>query len=148
MVWGCMSYFGVGKLTFIDTTMDQYIYMNILRFQLLPSACVMGIKDTFSFYQDNDPKHKAKSVQEWLTANCSNVLQTPPQSPDLNPIENLWSFLEREIRKHVINNVNDLKTALQEEWTKIPVQYVKRLVESMPRRLEAVIKSKGYPTKY
>lgn len=76
------------------------------------------------------------------------MVDTPAQSPDINPIENLWSFLERKIRNHRISNKEDLKKALQEEWKKIPVEYCAKLVASIPRRLESVIQHRGYPTKY
>lgn len=66
----------------------------------------------------------------------------------LKIIENLWQKLEIEIRKHDISNKNDLKKALLEEWEKIRPEYTRKLVESMPNRLKAVIRQKGYPTKY
>ena len=52
----------------------------------------MGIRDTFKFYQDND-KHKSRIVQEYLLYKCPKVLHRSPESPDLNPIENLWDQL-------------------------------------------------------
>lgn len=148
MVWGCMSSNGVGKLVFIEEIMDHKVYLRILRQNMRPFAHSVGIQDTFSFYQDNDPKHKAKAVQDWLKSNCPNLIVTPPQSPDLNPIENLWSFLELKVRNHVIKNREQLKVALREEWVKIPVGYLETLVKSMPCRLEEVIRNKGYPIKY
>lgn len=75
-------------------------------------------------------------------------MKTPPQSPDLNVIENLWSKLETEIRNHKISNKEDLKKALLEEWGKISPDYTKKLVESIPNRLTEVIRSKGLPTRY
>ena len=69
----------------------------------------MGIEQRFKFYQDNDPKHKARFVQEFLYYTCANVLQPSPQSPDLNPIENLWDKLDRQIRKITINSEKELK---------------------------------------
>lgn len=148
MVWGCMSSFGVGNLVFIDTIMDKHVYLNLLQQNLLKSAKDMGVPSAFFFYQDNDPKHKSKIVQDWLKENCPCLVDTPAQSPDINPIENLWSFLERKIRNHRISNKEDLKKALQEEWKKIPVEYCAKLVASIPRRLESVIQHRGYPTKY
>ena len=74
----------------------------------------------------------------------------PSQSPDLNPIEHLWAELERIIRSRsqAITNVAELETALQEEWGKISQSQVMALIESMPRRIEAVITNNGWPTKY
>ncbi|GFV88643.1 transposable element Tcb1 transposase [Trichonephila clavipes] len=69
-------------------------------------------------------------------------------SPDLNVIDHLWSHLERSVQKHQITSKEQLKTALQEEWQNIAPDTTRHLVESMPRRLEAVISAKGYATKY
>lgn len=148
MVWACMSAAGVGKLQFIDSTMDKSVYLKILKDNLLQSAADLGIKDTFRFYQDNDPKHTSGIVQTWLIYNCPHVMKPPAQSPDLNVIENLWAILDTNIRKRHISNKNDLKTALIEEWAKIPSETTKKLVESIPNRLKMVIKQKGGHTKY
>ena len=74
----------------------------------------------------------------------------PSQSPDLNPIENLWHVLETCIRSRPNNlrNLKELEAALKEEWNKIPQNVLMNLIESMPRRIQACINSKGYPTKY
>ncbi|GFX17058.1 transposable element Tcb2 transposase [Trichonephila clavipes] len=98
--------------------------------------------------QDNDPKHTAFVVKEWLLYHCRNQLNTPPQFPDLNVIENLWPHLERAVQKHQITSKEQLKSVLQEEWLNIAPETTRHLVESMPRRLEAVISAKGYATKY
>ncbi|GFX18851.1 transposable element Tcb2 transposase [Trichonephila clavipes] len=98
--------------------------------------------------QDNDPKHTAFVVKEWLLYHCRNQLNTPPQFPDLNVIENLWPHLERAVQKHQITSKEQLKSVLQEEWPNIAPETTRHLVESMPRRLEAVISAKGYATKY
>lgn len=148
MVWGCVSAFGVGSLEFIDGKMNKWHYLNILKRNLKQSAEQMGIKNNYCFYGDNDPKHTSRIAQEWLLHNCPKVIQTPPQSPDLNIIENVWHELKGKIRKHQFSNLSGLKVALEEEWKKISINYCEKLVKSMPRRLEEVIKKRGYPTKY
>jgi len=79
-----------------------------------------------------------------------NCLLWPAQSPDLNPIEHLWDVLERQVRARNphLKNKDELALALTEEWLNIDQTILENLVDSMPRRVDAVIKSRGYPTKY
>lgn len=148
MVWGCMSAAGVGDLVIIEGIMNQHVYLDILKTHLRSSAEKMGILDTFRFYQDNDPKHKSHLVRQWLLYNCPKVLDTPAQSPDINPIEHLWDVLDRKIRKCHISSKSDLKTVLLQEWAKISQEVTFKLATSIPSRLRSVIKAKGGPTKY
>jgi transposase len=148
MVWGCFSASGVGNLVFIDGIMNQYVYMDLLKSNLKVSAQKLGIEKSFSFYQDNDPKHKAWINRMWLLYNCPKVIDTPPQSPDLNPIENLWDELGRRVQKHHVSSKTQLKEILQKEWNAIEPECCLKLVESMPRRLRAVQETHGYATKY
>ncbi len=147
-VWGCFAASGVGFLVFIDGILNADMCINIFKQNLLSSANKLRIRSTFKFYQDNDPKHKAKKTREWLLYNCPCVLETPLQSPDCNPVENLWDHLDREIRKTPLLVLPTFKERLRGEQIKIPVTYVRQLVSSMPRRLDAVIRAKGAHTKY
>ena len=148
LVWGCMSASGVGNLHFIDGIMDHKMYIDILKTNLHPSAAKMDLEGNFIFQQDNDPKHTALNTKLWLLHNVPKQLNTPPQSPDINPIEHLWQLLDTKIRKRDITSKSSLKTALQEEWALLSAEETRKLVESMPRRLLAVIQAKGNPTKY
>lgn len=148
MVWGCMAAAGVGKLSFIESTMDRWGYLNILKQNLKQSAENLGLSSTFWFQQDNDPKHTAEVVRLWLLYNAPRQLKTPPQSPDLNPIEHLWDLLEKKIRQHVITSKESLRNVLQTEWEKITTEETEKLVYSMPNRLAEVLKLRGYPTRY
>ncbi len=76
------------------------------------------------------------------------VLDWPANSPDLNPIENLWDIVKRKMRDTRPNNADELKATVKETWASIPPQQCHKLITSMPRRIEAVIKAKGAPTKY
>ena len=94
------------------------------------------------FQQDCDPKHTSKAVKEWFTTNNVKVLEWPPQSPDLNPIENLWRQLKLKISGQNPKNRNELWMMLQEAWYSIPVEVCRKLVDSMPSRCTEVLKKK------
>ncbi|GFV83996.1 transposable element Tc1 transposase [Trichonephila clavipes] len=101
MVWGCMAASGLGKLVFIDGIMHKIAYLNILQNNLKESADKLGLGSNFIYQQDNDPKHTAFVVKEWLLYHCRNQLNTPPQLLTLNVIENLCGPTLRELCKNI-----------------------------------------------
>jgi len=73
----------------------------------------------------------------------------PPNSPYLNPIENLWAILKNRITARKPWDIHQVKQMLTEEWVNLSYENVLRnLIHSMPDRVEAVIRAKGYPIKY
>ena len=148
MIWECFSAKGVGKILVRDGKMNVQKYKHILQENLMSSVESLELPSDYIFQQDNDPKHIAKSTKKCLSENNVNVLQWPSQSPDLDPIGNLWRFMKIQIRKRAPANINDLKTICREEWYKIPTNYCKKLIENCRKRLVAVEVNKGYSTKY
>ena len=101
MIWGCMTAHGPGYMCKLQGKMDQHLYKQILEDELCQTIDYNGMDmDHLIFQQDNDPKHTAKSVQEWLSEQQFRVLQWPPQSPDINPIEHLWAHLMQQLNKY------------------------------------------------
>ncbi|GBM76819.1 hypothetical protein AVEN_228217-1 [Araneus ventricosus] len=98
--------------------------------------------------QDKDPKHTVLNIRFCCLYNCPQNLKTPPQSPDLNPIEHIWRELEVRARKHDIKTKSELKTVMMEKRMNIHAEITKKLAKSIPKRLKAVVDAKGYPTKY
>ncbi|KAI4875918.1 hypothetical protein NFI96_025593, partial [Prochilodus magdalenae] len=120
MFWGCFSAKGTGLLHRITGKMDGAMYRTILRDNLLPSARDLKMGRGWVFQHDNDPKHTAKATKDWLKKNHIKVMEWPSQSPDLNPIENLWRELKVRVAKRQPTNLHDLERICKEEWAKIP----------------------------
>lgn len=144
---GAFSRDGVGPLVKIEGIMNASKYCEILEGNMLPHF-LEKMPPSSIFQQDNDPKHSSRLVRNYLSGHDVQVLDWPSQSPDLNPIENLWEILDREVKKKNCSNLAELEKILKAEWEKIPLHTIVSLVDSMPSRLQAVIENKGYATKY
>ncbi len=147
MIWAAMSSAGVGPLCFLKSTVNAAIYQEIWEHFMLPSADKLYGDADFIFQQDLAPAHTAKGTKSWFNDHGVTVLDWPANSPDLNPIENLWGIVKRKMRDTRPNNADELKATVKETWASIPPQQCHKLITSMPRRIEAVIKAKGAPTK-
>lgn len=147
MVWGSFSYNGVGPLHRIQGIMKATDYVEILQECMLQYA-EDNMPLRWIFQQDNDPKHTAKCTKEWFRVNNIDVMEWPPQSPDLNPIENLWNTMKASIRGKCPSNSDELWQLIQDSWNAIPVSVCRNLVDSMPKRCRSVLNNKGFSTKY
>ena len=103
-----------------------------------------------AYQHDNAPVHKAKVIASWFEDNRVDVMNWAAQYLDLNPIEHLWDELERWLRGRSIQPQTKLElfTMFQELWKQIPPLVYQYLVESLSRRVKAVIAAEGGPTPY
>ena len=114
----------------------------ILEKTLQKSATSLGHGRNFVLKYDNDHKHTAKLIKEWFENNGISTLNWPSQSPDLNPIENLWNTLKRNPQ-----NIKQLVELCKEEWGKVTLDQCGKLVANYRKRMEAVKQNRGYATK-
>jgi transposase len=142
MVWACFS--GQGSIYFLvpKTTMNSNRYMAMLDEKLFP---FMQIHGATRFLQDGVPCHTSKKVMAFLREKRVAIMDWLGNSPDLNPIENLWSIMKKKLKEdHTITSLNKLQDAIKKMW----VQLMMKLAQSMPRKLRMCIENKGQMTKY
>jgi hypothetical protein len=149
MVWAAFSWNGTTDIVFIDGRLNSLGYRKILEDHLLPKAVEIG-DQKYTFQQDNAGIHTARAILEWFSTIGINHMKWPAKSPDLNPIENLWGILVRRVYENgrQYNTVGELKTAIRNEWSKIGLDTLRNLINSMPNRVFEVIFKKGGHTKY
>ena len=147
-VWGGFATHGVGNFHWIKGIMDKEVYKQILIHHVRPTLHRLFPAKDFIFQSDNDPKHRSGICEDYVRRTGWEVLQWPSQSPDLNPIENLWAILDLRLRDRKPQSEEQLFLELKKGWEALPSDLLTRLVDSLPRRLQEVIDNKGYPTSY
>ena len=163
MVWGCFwsgKEGGRSDLYIMDRDFESKkhgysanSYLEVLEDQL-PKCWMPGL----IFVHDNAPIHTANAVKKWFEEMDIPFTDWPPYSPDLNPIENAWALLKKKVLEmhpeleHVTGkseeDIQELERALIEAWEALPDSLFENLVKSMPKRVKACYRAKGWHTKY
>ena len=147
MVWAGICHGQRTRLHFIDGNLNGQRYRDeILRPIVVPFVRLHHL----TFQQDNARPHVARICMDFLGEEDIDVLNWPPYSPDMSPIEHLWDVLDKRVRRRdpVPENVRQLRVALQEEWDNIPQATIDNLVMSMRRRCTALRDANGGHTRY
>ncbi|XGW04344.1 hypothetical protein V3C99_015479, partial [Haemonchus contortus] len=147
MVYGAFSFHGMGPILRIEGTMTGQSYANMIIEKILPWA-EDNMPAGWVLQQNNDPKHTSRAAKDAFQQKDVRLLDWPSQSPDPNPIEHIWEELERRCTKQRCSNKDQKFALLAKEWSAMPTTVFQRLIGSMPARCAAVIKSRGFPTKY
>ena len=97
------------------------------------------------FQQDNAPAHTAKVVKEYFALKDIKSLDWPPQSPDLNPIENLWAIIKHKLYENITfpKNRNELIERVQKIWGELSLELAENLADSPLNRYKEVVKRRG-----
>ena len=130
-VWGGISLRGRTGLCIFEGKMDAKMYIEILRNTLQP---LLGevYPDSHRFMQDNDPKHTSKLASQFFSDNRINWWKTPPESPDCNPIENLWHELKEYLRREVKPRcTQELIDGIQEFWQTVDILKCTRYIRHL-----------------
>ena len=154
MIWSCFVAGRMGPLVFLDGSVDQDTYVNCLSQNYIPWFEKLKSDNPnkeYIFQEDNATPHTGSYTTWWKKrAMIKGFDFWPSNSPDLNPIEHVWAMLEKalEEKRHLINNTKELREQLELEWKNIDMEALNNLVQSMPRRIEAVIDARGGITRY
>ena len=119
------------------------MYQDILVENLQPSLDLFQLGDDYIFQQDNAPCHTSRLMKDFFAQESIDVMPWPARSPDLNPIENLWVWIDRKLQEKPIKNLAELKQAVHEAWLNVPIDLCQKLIESMPKRIKSCIKARG-----
>lgn len=149
MIWGAIGWHGKSTIAFVDTTMNSEKYIEVLTNHLLPHGARIG-GDHWIFMQDNAPVHTSQATKAFLNQQNVRLLSWPPRSPDMNPIENLWSQLSRIVYADgkQFSTIPELREAILAGWAAISRENIHPLYVSMPSRLQEVVNKKGYIAHY
>ncbi len=154
MICGAMSSAGVGLFCFLKTNVTAPVYQEMLEHFMLPSADQLFKDADFIFQHDLAPAHTAKSTKHWLNDHGVGVLHWPVNSPDLSMRDTRpehresMEYCREENEKQEIKKYRWAEGHCQRNLGFTPPQQCHKLITSMSRRTEAVIKAKEAPTKY
>ncbi len=149
MVWGCITFHGRKALLPVTGTINGQKYVDILQ-QSLPDVIQSFGGDPFLFQHDNAPVHSCRRTRDFLTQTGVPAIEWPPQSPDMNIIENVWLHCKRklELLDVPIRKKSELFERFKIIWDSLPLDFIHSAYDSLPDRLTEVIRMQGHKTKY
>ena len=152
MLWGSFTGSGPGKIRFLrnQESCNSQWYLKVLNTEVRSTVTeTFGRDKNWILQDDGAPCHRSKIVKDCILKRRRRTFDWPPQSPDMNPIENAWSMLKYEVGKYKYDNLVDLQGAIMQTWFhQLPKQYFEKLALSMHNRLQKSIKQRGGPTSY
>jgi transposase len=139
MVWGGIWWEGRTELCFIEGTVDAKKYQQILNRYLVQSELTEG-KEVL---QDGARPHTAESTLEFMDEKGIDLIQNPPSSPDLNPIEKVWGWIKHKANEQFPDNLADLKQLIQQLWKEIPQSLIQQFISHNSTVVNDIIQSEG-----
>ena len=136
-----------GPIIRIIEMINGHSYLKHLQDHLVPHA-KRKIGRNYHLLFDNAPCHISKVVRKYIQKHKIKIISFPAQPADINPIENLWCKLDKAIKHKKSSNQNELFQVFEDGWKNILQCRLEKLIESMSRRINAVITNKENLTKY
>ena len=148
MVWGMISSAEVGPIVRFHGNINASVYKELRQHALLHLR--KGTVETPIFMKDNAPCHKAKTVLSFHEEEGIAIMKWPPQSPDMNPMENIWNIIGEKAQNINPQNIDDLWGFLKKKINgeSITATFCQKLIGSCGQRCNEVIQCKGKFTKY
>lgn len=144
MVWAAFTDKGQVGLEFTTNKTNSHEYCQILDKHLIPFLA-RNRHSKYTFLQDNCSIHVSAYSKAYFSQHKIAFLDWPVRSPDVNPQENVWGYMVREIYKHntQYQTVDELKKAIEACWARVPLNFFQNLINSMPNRVFDLINKSG-----
>ena len=142
-IWGAISRDGTTMARIFNDSMNGTLYCGVLETELKQSLKLFQRKCDYLFQHDLAPWHTSDLVKEKIAKMKLNLLSWVAKSPDLNPIEMLWSILDKKLIRTPIFSATELTRRLQQEWDTIDKELCLNLIDSMPDRIQKCLKARG-----
>lgn len=143
-VWGCFSVDGIMELRFVSSHANSESYCQTLASVTIPPD--------FTLFLDRDPAHRSRHTQQWMEAHRVRAVFLPAKGADMNPIEHVWAGMSKKVYGSVktYTSTAKLRNAIEAAWAEAVGNKEERrkLIGSMPNRLQAVVDRKGDLTSY
>ena len=140
-VWGAISRKGKIGFTLLNSTVNKEYYVEILEENLLAKANSTYGCNRWRFQQDNAPAHKSYYVKEWLGQNVPGMINHPPQSPDLNPIEHIWSSMKSEVENRKPKNKEELIKYVKLAWENVSNNMINNCIDHHMKIIKKIIET-------
>ena len=147
-VWGGISLRGATKVIMFSGIMNAERLRVVLEAGLLP--CIQEhFSDGHRLYQDNDPKHASQYIEDFFEEHNVNWWPTPPESPDLNPIELVWGSMKQYLRTHYKpRNLEELKAGIERFWISLTPEVCGRYIRHLKKVIPKIVEVQGNPSGY
>jgi transposase len=139
MVWGGIWWEGRTELCFIEGTVDAKKYQEILTRYLVRPDLIEGKE----ILQDGARAHTAESTLEFIDEKGIDLIQNPPSSPELNPIEKVWGWIKHKANENFPNNLQDFKQLINNLWNEIPQSLIQDFIRHDSTVVNDIIQSEG-----